>query len=1034
VVHFDAAFWESPELTGTGRLPMTTPLDRSPWSIRLDGEWWFRLVRSPRDVPSALVAPAFDHVGWTLLDVPGCWTMQDVGDRPVYTNVQMPFRLRPPAVPDDNPTGCYRTTFDVPPPWTDRRIVLAVGGAESAWAAWVNGTLVGIAKDSRLAAEFDVTDVVREGENTLALMVVRWSDASYLEDQDQWWHAGIHRSVEVYATPRTHIADVHAVAGLADDLSTGTLEVRTTVGFRDGPQRGCTVDVALETLDGKPVIRRALHADVPTRMHAYVFSGHVAVVDATVPRVRAWSAEAPSLYRVVVTLYDADGAVLDQATLRVGFRRVEVVGRELLVNGAPVLLRGINRHDFDPRTGRVVDVESMRADIVLMKRYGFNAIRTSHSPNDPAFYDLCDEYGMHVVDEANIESHAFNLSLCHDPRYRDAWLERGSRMVERDKNHACVILWSLGNESGYGASHDALAAWIRRYDPTRPLHYEGAIMDDWARPQTVTDVLCPMYPEIAAIETWARRGDAPDMPLVMCEYSHAMGNSNGCLAEYWDAIDAHDGLQGGFIWEWWDHGLLQEVDGDSGAHKRYAYGGDFGDVPNDANFCIDGVVWPDREPKPALEEHKYLACPVDVELARGANRVRVTNRQWFTDLGWLRATWEVTVDGDVVARGRLPLPKVAPQASETVALRGFERPRLTAGQEAYLMVRFTTARELLWAPEGFEVGWRQLPLGARAASTRARRSKGAAAMERDGDDVHVDMGAVHAVVHGRSGRLRELACGDTDVMLDGPRLSLWRAPTDNDGIKALGGQELKPYGLWRTWSLDDLETHCTGVTVRRQDGLVVVRARHELRGRGDDVVVEHAQRITFHPDARMEFDEDVRIPPALTDLPRVGMVFDLVPGFEALEWYGRGPHESYPDRKRGAAVGRYTSTVTEQYVPYVVPQEHGGHADTRWFTLANSDGTTVRVDAPEPFQFTAGHYSAEDLAAATHDVDLIARPETIVHVDHAHRGLGTLSCGPDTLPQYRLGPGRYRWSWRLRVSADAGGSKRGAAQLAGVVA
>jgi beta-galactosidase len=1010
VQHF-AAFWEMPELTSVGRLPMTSPHDRGAWVLDLDGPWHFLLVASPRDVPDDFPSPTLDDAAWPLVDVPGCWTMQGVGDHPQYTNVQMPFALRPPAVPAANPTGCYRTTFTVPRDWSGRRVVLSIGGAESVGAVWVNGTFVGITKDARLAAEFDITAAARDGENLLAVMVVRWSDASYVEDQDQWWHAGIHRHVEVYATPHTHIADVHAIAGLAGDGSTGTLEVRTTVGFADGPRRGCTVDVALGTDDGGRVLKH-LSGGVPSRTGPYVFRGHVSTVSTTVPRVRAWSAEQPHRYQLVVTLRDADGNVLDAATHHIGFRRVEVRGREFLVNGQPVLLRGVNRHDFDPRTGRVVDSESMRADIVLMKRYGFNAIRTSHSPNAPAFYDLCDEYGMYVVDEANIESHAFNVSLCHDPRYRGAWLERGSRMVERDKNHPCIVMWSLGNESGYGASHDALAAWIRRYDPTRPLHYEGAVMGDWAQPQTVTDVLCPMYPQISDIESWARHSDAPDMPLIMCEYSHAMGNSNGCLAEYWDAIETLPGLQGGFVWEWWDHGLLQELPDGT---KRSAYGGDFGDVPNDANFCIDGLVWPDRTPKPALEEHKYLACPVDVALERGA-RVRVTNRQWFSDVSWLRATWETVVDGAVVAHGRLPLPRLAPRASAAVDVPRFRRPSLRAGQEAFLTVRFVTARDLPWASQGFEVGWRQLALGSKPARRTATRRAPAATIDRAVDHVALVEGALEAVVHRSSGRLTALRHDGNEVLLDGPRLTLWRAPTDNDGIKALGGQELKPYGLWRTWGLDDLETNTTGTTVRRVDDAIVVSARHTLHGTVADAVVQHRQRMTLR-DGVIAFDEDVHVPAAYNDLPRIGVLFDLVPGFEQLTWYGRGPHESYPDRRRGAALARHDSTVTEQYVPYVVPQEHGGHTDTRWFELRDAAGLAVRVTSSTPFHFSASHFSAEDLTAATHDVELIARPETIVHVDAAHRGLGTLSCGPDTLSQYRVGPGRYRFSWSLRVSS-----------------
>jgi beta-galactosidase len=1009
-VHIDTEFWRAPEITAINRLPMTSPRDRADAQRSLDGRWRFSLARSPHDVPDGFTEIGFDDSAWSDVDVPGCWTMQGFGDPPIYTNIQMPFRGLPPAVPDDNPTGCYRTTFTIPRAWRGQRIVLSIGAADSALALWVNGSFTGVSKDSRLAAEFDVTDVVRTGaRNVLAAMVVRWSDASYVEDQDQWWHAGIHRSVSVYATPRTRIDDVHVDANLADDLRTGTLRVRTTVGFADRPERGWTVDVGVETLDGRAVLRTPLHAGVPSRVGPYVFAGHVATVEATVPRVRVWSAEQPNLYRVVVTLRSPDGDVHDTAIHRVGFRRVEIRGRDFLVNGQPVLFRGINRHDFHPRTGRVVGIDDMRADLVLMKQYGFNAVRTSHSPNDPAFYDLCDELGMYVVDEANIESHAFNLSLCHDPRYRDAWLERGARMAQRDKNHACIVLWSLGNESGHGASHDALAGWIRAYDPTRPLHYEGAIMWDWPRAQHVTDVLCPMYPEIADIERWARDpGAEPQMPLIMCEYSHAMGNSNGCLAEYWDVIERYDGLQGGFVWEWWDHGLVQQLpDG----RERFAYGGDFGDVPNDANFCIDGIVWPDRRPKPALEEHKWLACPVDVEVGRGG-RVTLHNRQFFSDLSWLRATWELSIDGEVAQRGGLPLPKIAPRARATVEIPRLRRPR--SRDDALLTFRFVTARDLPWAPKGFEVGWRQWSLGSTSGTVGAVDADAAPRFEREDDMVFVHLPVLDAVVHTTTGRLVSIRIDDHEALHDGPRLSLWRAPTDNDGIKALGGQELKPYGRWRSWGLHDLVIEPGRCTVRRVNGAVVVTSTHTLQ----DGRVQHREVMTFGADGAITFDEDVRIAREIDDLPRVGIELALAPGFEELEWFGRGPHENYPDRKRGAALGHWRSTVTDQYVPYVVPQEHGGHADTRWFALARAGGPTVRVDGGTPFQFSASHFTAADLTAAAHDVDLVPRAETVVHVDHLHRGLGTLSCGPDTLPQYRIGPGRYRWRWRLAVTPE----------------
>ncbi len=639
--------------------------------------------------------PDHEDRDWAEVDVPGLWTMQGF-DRPIYTNVQMPFRGVPPQVPEANPTGLYRTGFKVPKAWKGRRIVLHVGAADSVLHVWVNGHAVGISKDSRLEAAFDVTEHVHRGENLLALMVVRWSDASYVEDQDQWWHAGIGRSVLLTATDDVWIEDVHARGDWDVEGGVGALHVRTEIGFGHRPRRGWSVRVQLETIGGRRV-GAARTEVVPTDRRAYVFHGHVVELDLDDLPVTPWSAEVPDRYRLVVTLLDDAGEVREVTACTVGFRSIEIRDRELLLNGEPVLLRGVNRHDFDPDTGRVVTVEQMRADLVLMKQFGFNAVRTSHAPNDPAFYDLCDELGLYVVDETNFESHAFIFSLCDDQRYAAALLDRGSRMVQRDKNHPSIILWSLGNESGYGAAHEALAGWIRRYDPSRPLHYEGAIMWDWGRDQTATDVLCPMYPEIADIVDWAanRRGERP---LIMCEYSHAMGNSNGCLAEYWDAIESTPGLQGGFVWEFWDHGLRQTMpDGSS----RYAYGGDFGDEPNDVNFCIDGLVWPDRTPKPAMWEHKALASPVAVDVV--GRRLRITNRQDFRDLSWLRARIEIAVDGDVRMRAALPLPAVAPGASATVALPK-PLPAYAADEECVLTVVVTVGRSQPWAPARVRAG------------------------------------------------------------------------------------------------------------------------------------------------------------------------------------------------------------------------------------------------------------------------------------------------------------------------------------------
>jgi len=999
---FETPAWESPTLTSVGRLPMhSVPHDDR---LALDGRWRFQLLHRPDEPPT--------DDGWREIDVPGCWTMQDTWDHPRYTNVQMPFPERPPTVPDENPTGVYERTFELPLGWGERRVVLHVGAADSVLLVALNGDDVGLSKDSHLAAEFDVTSLVRPGENSLRLTVVKWSDASFVEDQDQWWHGGISRSVFLYATAPTYLRDVRAIGGLAEDLATGTLDVEVRVGWADRtPEPGWQVELRLSAPDGSPagewstearVVDASLEARVTPDDHALkdrIASGEpvsaeedarwpellprlappedgIAAWHLSLPGVAHWTPDTPALYALAVRLRSPAGELVEEAVVRIGFRRVEIRGLDLLVNGARPYIRGVNRHDFDQRTGRVVTVDQMRDDLVLMKRFGFNAVRTSHYPNDPALLDLTDELGLFVVDEADIESHAFYQALCDDVRYLPTWVERTARMAIRDKNHPSIILWSLGNESGYGANHDAAAGWLRRYDPSRPLHYEGAIRFDWASDQAASDITCPMYPPIAAIVDHARSGRQRH-PLIMCEFSHAMGNSNGTLAEYWDAIESTPGLQGGFIWEFWDHGLVQRLpDGKT----RWAYGGDFGDVPNDGNFCIDGVVWPDRTPKPALWEHRALASPVRAHGSHDdvrSGRIELENRGAFRDLAWLRGTWEVAAEASPLAGGELLIPALEPGARGHADLDGWQSP--PDARETWLTLRFTTANDAAWAPAGFEVATLQWRIDDPAA-TPARGP------EADGPPPDVDA----------DGLLRH------PLLAAGPRLALWRAATDNDRI---GGMAAR----WASLGLDRLERRV--VSTERDGAATLVRTEH--RGAGD-WVVRHEQRLTALADGAIRFEEHVEIPPELDDLARVGVVLEATRGLEAVEWFGIGPVESYPDRRRGGSVGRWRSSVDEQYVPYVRPQENGGHADVRWLELRDGGGRGLRMELDEPGQVSATHFRAEDLATTTHDVELAPRPETIVHLDVAHRGLGTASCGPDTLPEYLVGPGTYAWSWTLR--------------------
>jgi beta-galactosidase len=994
--------WQAPELTGLGRLQMHSVAhgDRLP----LDGRWRFQLLARPDDPTGP---------DWGEADVPSVWTMSGTWDHPHYTNVQMPFAGRPPEVPEANPTGVYSREFEVPATWAARRVVLHVGAAESVLIVRLNGEEVGVGKDSHLASEFDLTGRLRPGPNTLDLRVVKWSDATYVEDQDQWWHGGITRSVFLYATGQVHIADVRIDAGLADDLTTGTLDLAVSVGF---PERELPSGWAVEaTIKG---IAETLRADVIpidrtslqgwTRDDQRLMFGHAAGLLApgdeadwqavhrrmappldglvtwhlSLPGVARWSAEAPNLYSLRVVLRDPSGVVAEEASFRVGFRRVEVVGVDLLVNGVRVFIRGVNRHDFDQHTGRVISLESMRADLILMKQFGFNAVRTSHYPNDPAFLDLADGLGLYVIDEADIESHAFQSTLCDDQRYLSQWVDRVSRMALRDKNHPAVILWSLGNESGHGLNHEAAAAWLRRYDPSRPLHYEGAIRFDWTSDQRITDVTCPMYPPISAIVDHARSG-LQRHPLIMCEYSHAMGNSNGTLADYWDAIESTPGLQGGFIWEWWDHGLVQDLpDG----RRRWAYGGDFGEQPHDGNFVADGLVWPDRRPKPALWEHKRLAAPLRiggeaVDLIAG--RLTITNRQHFSDLAWLRASYSLAVEGAEIAAGAVELPVLGPGDQAAVDLPGWVRPDPGSG-EPFLTIEVTTANRLDWAARGFEVCTLQLAVASADAPPAGEAVTGDGRVDLDTD-----------------GRLRH------PLVAVPPSLSLWRAPTDNDRIGRVAAR-------WAAAGIDRLERRLIGI--ERDGATTVVRSAYTT---ASGIGVLHEARYTMLADGAIGVAETAEIPDALDDLARVGTVLETVAGLETVEWFGSGPQETYPDRKRGGLIGRWRSSVAEQHVPYIRPQESGGHADVRWLRLSDPTGRSLRLALDRPGQVSATHFRAVDLALATHDGELEPRPETIVHLDAAHRGLGTASCGPDTLSRYLVGPGTYRWSWTIQANETA---------------
>lgn len=955
--------WADPTVLQLARLAMHVPFDGVP-RRSLDGSWRLEMFGSPDRVPPAAVGGG-PRRGAVEVAVPGNWTMQDLGgfaDPPHYTNVQMPFDGPPPRLPDRNPTGVYRRRFAVPASWTRRRTVLHVGGAESVHAVYVNGEFAGYGTDSRLPSEYDVSSMVRPGDNELAVVVVKFSAHSYVEDQDQWWMGGLHRSVWIESRPLVAIADVVVDTDFDPADRSGTVASITTVDFGGGPgtevgqQAGWRVRTALLGPNGRRVGR--VHEGPVPHVHAepYVFGGFEVAARWRVGRARPWSAERPDRYTVVVELLDRRGRVRQTLAQRVGLRRVEVRDRELLVNGRPVWIFGVNRHDHHPDRGKAVTVADMRADLELMRAHNITAVRTSHYPNDSSFYDLCDELGFYVVDEANVESHAYNRSLCDDPGYRAAWVDRNARMVQRDRNHPSIIMWSLGNEAGYGTNHDAAAGWIRRADPSRPLHYEDAIrVEGWDGGRAATDVVCPMYPEIADIEAYGQ--GSGDRPLIMCEYSHAMGNSNGSLADYWDVITATPGLQGGFLWEWKDHSLRQTLPDGT---VRLAYGGQFGDAPSDGNFVADGLVSADLDPHPALREVAWVHRPVTVELAD--DELIIANRRSFTDLRDLRPTWELLVDGEVRRRGVLRVPRCEPHATVRVPLPVTADAAAGASGDVQLGVRWTSRGAGFGRPAGHLVAWDQMTIRDTVSPVR------------------LDGGG---------------PAGDT---VSGPAPTVFRAPTDNDGFKLLpdlsrrigvGGQAL------RAW----------------QDAGVDVRPAEEFVG--------HTVRVRAADDGtRYHHRFDVPAEPA--DLPRVGVVLRVPARFGRMRWFGRGPHENYPDRNRSAMLGVWETALDE--LPYLVPQEFGLRTDCRWLELVDPvGGERLRFDEfSTPLHVSATRAETETLYAAANDIDVEPAAHVVVHLDVAHRGLGTASCGPDVLARYRIRPGRLEMGYRV---SRAGGRR-----------
>lgn len=1033
-------------------------------SMTLDGIWRFRWTPVPEERIVDFYLPDKDDSEWVAFPVPANWEVNGYGT-PIYVSAGYPFRIHPPYVTDEpkatyttfkerNPVGQYRRTFLLPEGWRDSgQTFLRFEGVMSAFYVWINGQRVGYSQGSMEASEFRVTPYLQPGVNHIALEVYRYCDGSYLEDQDFWRFGGIHRSISLVHTPDIRIRD-YQVRTIPDaDYSDFTLQIDPQLSVY-GKERGkgyrvrarlyesaLPAGVTAAALPDHPVVAEAKSDAEPildldhraaTMNEWYPQRGprKMGRISVGIPHPRKWTAETPELYTLLLTLEDSTGVVVEQIRQRIGFRSVAISEGQLLVNGSPVRLRGVNRHEHDPRTARVVSEERMLQDILLMKQANINAVRTSHYPNVSRWYELCDSIGLYVMDEADIEEHGLRGTLASTPDWHVAFMDRAVRMAERDKNYPSVILWSMGNESGYGPNFAAISAWLKAFDPTRPIHYEGAQGVDGAPDPATVDMISRFYtrlqeeylnpgiPEGADAERaenarWerllsiAQRTD-DNRPVLTSEYAHAMGNALGNFKEYWDEIYSHPRMLGGFIWDWCDQGIYKTLDD---GRTMVAYGGDFGDVPNLKAFCFNGIVMSEREVTPKYLEVKKVYAPVALE--RNGGVLNVTNRNHHTGMEQYRCSYQLTINGRRLLNGELPLPALAPGESGGVPLPvwgGFPK-----GADVRLRIGIALRRNSLWAESGHEVAFEQFCLqeGDLPQSEKQYRIKLQVTEEKEAaTDSLTATGRHRLTVKNRTFvAVWDLDKGDlSSLVYDGaemlahpadlppqPWAQAFRAPTDND--RSFGNWLAKD---WKQHGMDAPEFLTTAVEYRRlDDGRVQVEVCRTNRYASGSIAVKYLYTVeeTGEIDLQVTFTPQGELP----ELPRLGVAFCLAPQYDRLTWYGRGPQESYPDRKTSALVGRWSGKVADQYTHYPRPQDSGNKEEVRYLMLTNSKGKGIRVDAVgKVFSASALHYTAQDIYAVAHDCDLTPRPEILLSLDAAVLGLGNSSCGPGVLKRYAI--------------------------------
>jgi beta-galactosidase len=1022
--------WENPAVFARGKLPARATgfpfesraralaRDRTQSSrfLSLNGAWKFAFSPDADQRPMGFEQPEYDVSTWHTIQVPADWQAQGY-DQPRYNNITYPFPANRPLIPHaSNPVGSYRREVDVPESWAGQDVILHIGAAGSAYYVWANGESVGYAEDSKLPSEFDVTRFVRPGRNTIAIQVFRWSDGSYLEDQDFWRVSGIEREVFLMAAPKTRVRDFFVHAGLDTSFRHGTLAVDAALTAGDAARGSITL------LDGeRQLLSRSLRVPAGAVERTVTLTG-------TVPEVRAWTAESPNLYTLLIELADAQGRLVQSTAVRIGFRTVAIEDGRVTINGKPITIRGVNRHEHDPETFHVISPESMERDVQLMKRNNINAIRTSHYPNDPHLYELADRHGLYVMDEANIESHAYmdyankhpddrgRYQIGFDPAWRDAHVSRVLNMVERDKNHPSIIFWSLGNEAGIGPTFEAAAAAARKRDPGRLLSYlgwgtVGGVHDH--RPNWYADIYAPMYDPIAKLIDYATNWSFRQ-PLIQCEYAHMMGNSGGNLKEYWDVIYAHpDKLQGGFVWDWVDQSMYRYTrDG----RRYWGDGSEYGPNPGGDIEFGDGLLQADRTPNPALYELRKVYAPIQFdELDAASGRVTVRNRHDFLDLSTFTFEWELEENGVPVAGGPLPGLETPARGAETITVPVASFPR-REDAEYFVTVRARAKNGAVpLVPAGQIIGWEQFALS-ELPPPKSTASASTVRVHRGDDEVVLSAANTRLAVDRRTGLVR-YEVQDKGALARGGVPHFWRAVTDND----IGIRTDKQLAMWKVMSetrqVRSVNAH------QRDNGIGEVSIEYSL---GDGAA-------RFATTYAMAGDGSVAVAAELTpleqDLPppfRIGLAFSFPPDITTVQWYGRGPHESYVDRKTSAAIGLWRGEIARQAHDYIRPQETGNKVDVRWMELSGAD-RGLRIQGERPLMMNALAFPYADLdrhAPGTRkSTDIVPHGEGTLLVDAAQWGVGGDTQWSEVgkpLQQYRTTLTPTRIAFRLSSFAGAG--------------